>query len=187
MSSLEPYDVIVIKPITSYTDPVLTLSYYPHAPGFTIRTLIDAISAAKQPTPYTVSIDHPASIEERAKAMYMREQRDLLLRLIFTVIVAIPTFVIAVVYMSLVSQNNRIRRFFSEPMWTGNTSRLEWILFFLATPVMFYSAGMFHRRSLKEIRALWKKGSQTPILRRFTRFGSMNLLVSHLLDAIMPS
>lgn len=33
-------------------------------------------------------------------------------------------------------------------MWTGNVSRAEWALFFLATPVMLYSAGMFHRQSL---------------------------------------
>ncbi|GAW05307.1 heavy metal translocatin [Lentinula edodes] len=43
---------------------------------------------------------------------------------------------------------------------------------------MFYSAGIFHRRSIKEIHALWKRGSTVPILKRLTRFGSMNLLVS---------
>ena len=64
------------------------------------------------------------------------------------------------------------------PIWSGNASRLQWALFFLATPVMFYSAGIFHRRTLKEIYALWKKGSRVPVWKRFVRFGSMNMLVS---------
>ena len=55
---------------------------------------------------------------------------------------------------------------------------MQWATFFLATPVMFYSAGIYHRRSMKEIWALWKKGSRVPVWRRFVRFGSMNMLVS---------
>ncbi|KAL8950987.1 MAG: hypothetical protein Q9183_007489, partial [Haloplaca sp. 2 TL-2023] len=48
----------------------------------------------------------------------------------------------------------------------------------MATPVMFFAADVFHRRAIKEIRALWRRKSQVPILRRFYRFGSMNLLIS---------
>jgi P-type Cu+ transporter len=33
-------------------------------------------------------------------------------------------------------------------------------------------------RSLKELRALWRRGSRVPVWKRFVRFGSMNLLVS---------
>ena len=55
---------------------------------------------------------------------------------------------------------------------------MQWALLFLATPVMFYSAGLYHRRSLKELWALWKPGSRVPVWKRFVRFGSMNLLVS---------
>jgi hypothetical protein len=79
--------------------------------------------------------------------------------------------------MTLVHSNNQTKQYLMSPMWNGNVSRTEWALFFLATPVYFYSAGLFHRRSIKEIRALWRKGSTTPIIKRFTRFGSMNLLV----------
>ena len=64
------------------------------------------------------------------------------------------------------------------PLWAGNVSHAEWALFILATPAMFYSAGQFHRRSIKEMYALWKPGSRVPLYRRFVRFGSMNLLVS---------
>ena len=96
---------------------------------------------------------------------------------IVSIVAAIPTFIIGIVYMTLVPSDNSTRMWFMQPMWTGNVSRAEWALFFLATPVMFYSAGMFHRRSLREIYALWRKGSRVPVWKRFIRFGSMNLLV----------
>ncbi|KAK5525384.1 hypothetical protein LTR07_002536 [Exophiala xenobiotica] len=37
---------------------------------------------------------------------------------------------------------------------------------------------LFHRRTIKELRALWRPGSKVPIARRFYRFGSMNMLIS---------
>ncbi|KDQ64481.1 hypothetical protein JAAARDRAFT_117547 [Jaapia argillacea MUCL 33604] len=167
----------VHKPIETYTDPILQLTYQPAPPSFTIRTIISTVANAKSP-PFVVSIHRPATLEEKARNMQIREQRGLLLRLAFAVIAAIPTFIIGIVYMTLVHDGNPTKAFFMEPMWTGNTSRAEWALFFLSTPVMFYSAGLFHRRSLKEIRALWRPGSRTPVWKRFIRFGSMNLLVS---------
>lgn len=100
------------------------------------------------------------------------------MRAIFTTIVAIPTFIIGIVYMSLVKDGNRTKAFLMQPMWSGNASRAEWALFFLATPAMFYSASIFHRRTFKEIKALWRPGSKVPFYRRFIRFGSMNMLVS---------
>ncbi|KAJ7276355.1 HAD-like domain-containing protein [Mycena haematopus] len=167
--------VVVTTPLISHTDPVVTLSYEPDPPSFTIRTIIAALESANSP-PFNVTIYRPPSLEDRAKAMHAREQRRLLFRLLFTVVVAIPTFVIGIVFMSLVKDGNSTKEYFMTPMWTGNTSRSTWALFFLALPVMFYSAGLFHRRSIKEIVALWKRGSRTPILQRFIRFGSMNLL-----------
>ncbi|KAI9796212.1 MAG: hypothetical protein M1833_006463 [Piccolia ochrophora] len=71
-----------------------------------------------------------------------------------------------------------MRMLFEERMWSGTATRAEWSLLFLSTPVMFFAADVFHVRALKEIRALWRTGSQVPILRRFYRFGSMNLLLS---------
>lgn len=109
--------------------------------------------------------------------MQAREQFALLSRLILAVIISIPTFVIGVAFMSLVKESNSTKAFLMEPMWTGNTSRSQWALFVLATPIQFYSANMFHQRSIQEIRALWRRGSSTPIYKRFIRFGSMNLLV----------
>ncbi|KAJ3857378.1 E1-E2 ATPase-domain-containing protein [Lentinula lateritia] len=168
--------ITIVKPNQSHNDPILTISYHPAPPSFTIRHILQHIHASCPE--FQVSIHHPPTIEDVSRNIQRREQRNLLLRLLFTVIVAIPTFIIGIVYMSLVPDGDSNKAFFMKPMWTGNTSRAQWALFFLATPVMFYSAGIFHRRSVKEIHALWKRGSTVPILKRLTRFGSMNLLVS---------
>ena len=37
----------------------------------------------------------------------------------------------------------------------GNVSRNSWILFILATPVLFFAADTFHRKAIKEIKSLW--------------------------------
>ncbi|PCH41534.1 heavy metal translocatin [Wolfiporia cocos MD-104 SS10] len=171
--------VSVLKPITTHTDPILRISYTPVPPAFTIRHIIHAISDSASPaTPFTVSVHHPPSLEDRARNMQQKEQRHLLERLVFAVIVAIPTFIISIVYMDLLPSSNARRQWFEAPMWGGNAARGVWAMFFLATPVMFYSAGTFHRRSIKEVWAMWRPGSRTPVRRRFVRFGSMNLLVS---------
>ena len=173
--SLNP-SVDIVKPITGYTDRILGLSYQPSSPSLTIRTIISTIASAKSP-PFQISIDRPPSLEDRAQSMQASERSALLRRLILAVIISIPTFVIGVVFMSLVIDSNSTRVYLMEPMWVGNTSRSQWALFFLATPVQFYSAEIFHRKSIKELRALWRRGSPTPIYKRFVRFGSMNLLV----------
>jgi copper chaperone CopZ len=175
LQKLQP-DVTIVKPISDYTDSIMEVRYEPSPPEFTIRSIISAIVSA-EPTSFSASIYHPPTLEQRARSMQLHEQRALLQRLFFAFIVAIPTFIIGVVYMTLVHGNNQTKQYLMSPMWNGNASRTEWALFFLATPVYFYSAGLFHRRSIKEIRALWRKGSTTPIIKRFTRFGSMNLLV----------
>ena len=169
--------VTVIKPITAHTDPIVRISYTPEPSVFTIRTIISAIASANSP-PFNVSVYHPPTLEERARRMRLRERQNLLYRLAFAFIVAIPTFIIGIVYMTLVSHQDHTRMYLMTPMWAGRVSRAEWALFIMSTPVMFYSAGAFHRRSIKEIRALWKRGSKTPVWKRFVRFGSMNLLVS---------
>ena len=169
--------VTVLKPTTSHTDPIVQISYTPEASVFTIRTIISAIASAGSPS-FGVSVYHPPTLEERARHMQLHERWNLLYRLAFSFIVAIPTFIIGILYMTLVSHQDSTRMYLMTPVWAGRVSRAEWALFIMSTPVMFYSAGTFHRRSIKEIRALWRKASKTPIWKRFVRFGSMNLLVS---------
>ena len=176
MAVLEKYQATVEIASTDGQDAILCITYSPSPPSFTIRTIIDALSRSQSP-PLKVSVYKPPSIEERSRAIQKREQRHLLYRFIFSLVIAIPTFIIGIVFMSLAPNGNSTKDFFMEPMWTGNASRAQWSLFFLATPVMFYSAGDFHRRSWTKIVSLWKRGSKTPVWKRFTRFGSMNLLV----------
>ena len=183
MNALERLNVTVVKPVTTQADSVVQISYIPEPSVLTIRTIISAIASANSPS-FNVSVYHPPTLEERARRMQLRERQSLLYRLAFAFIVVIPTFIIGIVYMTLVSRRDPTRMYLMTPVWAGRVSRAEWALFIMSTPVMFYSAGSFHRRSIKEIRALWRKGSKTPVWKRFVRFGSMNLLVSvwHSLD-----
>jgi P-type Cu+ transporter len=178
MAAVESFipQVKIIQPITTSMDRVLEFSYQPSPPSFTIRKLMSSIASSKSP-PFRVSIYHPPSIEDRAQLMRAREYHALLRRLILAVVIAIQTFVIGIVFMSLVKGGNPTKAYLMEPMWTGNASRSQWALLFLATPVQFYSANIFHWKSIKEIRALWGRRNTTPVYKRFIRFGSMNLLV----------
>jgi P-type Cu+ transporter len=156
MSSLQPMvksgQLTILKPLVFPRNNIIELQYTPAAPNFTIRTIIEAIASSKpSESSFHVSIYRPPSLEERARRMYVHEQRTLLFRLVFAIVVAIPTFVIGVVYMSLVPHDNLTRMWFMSPLWTGNASRVEWALFLLATPVYFYSCGLFHRRCVSSL------------------------------------
>ncbi|OJD16746.1 hypothetical protein AJ78_03125 [Emergomyces pasteurianus Ep9510] len=160
----------------SLKKPVITVTYQPQPPSMTVRNIISTIESANDA--FKASIYHPPTIEDRSRAMQLHERRRLLIRLLFVFIAAIPTFMIGIVWMSLVPSTNNIRKYFYEPIWAGQVTCLEWALFIITTPVMCFGADVFHVRAFKEIRALWRPGSKVPILRRFYRFGSMNLLIS---------
>ncbi|KAF8639659.1 hypothetical protein AX17_000924 [Amanita inopinata Kibby_2008] len=179
MSALESLkdDIIIEKPLTTHTDPVIVITYIPRLPSFSIRDVASTVASSSDP-PFRVTVHHPPTLEQLSRAVRLRERRHILFRLIFSLVAAIPTFIIGIVYMTLVKDGNPGKKYLMEPIWAGNASRLHWALFFIATPVMFYSANVYHYRSIKEIRALWRRGSQVPLLARFTRFGSMNLLVT---------
>lgn len=155
--------------------PIMKISYVPDAPGFTIRQILAAVQASDPAL--RASIHHPPSLEERSKAAQKKHQWQLLYRALGTLIVAIPTFIIGIVYMSLIPEDNPSKHYLMMP-WTSGISRAQIALFVLSTPVYFFAADVFHRRALKEVQTLWRKGSKVPILRRFYRFGSMNTLMS---------
>jgi heavy metal translocating P-type ATPase len=169
-------DSVLINQRPTLNDPRLSVTYTPQPPDLTARRFISIINSSHET--FSAAIDRPPSVEERSRAIQHREQRHILLRLLFTLCVAIPTFVIGIVYMSLVPSTNKTRMWFEEPLWSGQASRTEWALFIMTTPVMFFGADVFHVRAFKQLRALWRPGSRVPILRRFYRFGSMNLLIS---------
>lgn len=168
-------DVVIVKPLT-LKDPVLEIIYMPRPPKLTIRDIIAAIDALNDL--FITNVYLPPSIEQRSQSMQKNEQNRLLARLVFSFVIAIPTLLIGVIWMSLVPASNNIRRFFEQSTWSTSITRADWALFILATPVFFLAADVFHIRAFKEIRALWRKGSTVPLLQKFYRFGSMNLLIS---------
>ena len=166
---------VEVAQLPSRKTPILKISYVPNPPSFTVRHIIHV--AATDPA-FTITFHHPPTLEERSRAMHVQERRRILRRVLLCVITAIPVFLIGIVFMSLVSPHNPIRRYLMHPLWLGAVSRAQWALFILATPVYFFAADVFHDRALKEVRALWRRRSPTPVLQRFYRFGSMNMLMS---------
>lgn len=157
-------------------DPSVTVTYTPSPPDITVRKLIDTINGAHDA--FKASVFHPPSLEDRSRRMRNQEQKQILWRLVFTAIAAIPSFVIGVVFMSLVPNSSHTKTWFREPIFGGSGMRMDWALFFITTPVMFFGTDIFHRRAIKEIVFMWQPRSTVPLLRRFYRFGSMNLLIS---------
>ena len=155
--------------------PRLRVRYMPDAPRFTIRHILHAIEATDPSL--QASIYHPPTLEERSRAIRAKHQRQLMYREILTLIIAIPTFVLGIVYMNLVPDSSPTKQYLMKP-WRSGLSRLEIILCVLATPVYFFAADVFHVRAIKELRTLWRGNSRTPFLERFYKFGSMNLLIS---------
>jgi Cu+-exporting ATPase len=156
MRALQPWitqgKVTVLKSLAFPHSNVFQLEYVP-TQDLNIRILIHTVASSKpSESPFRVSLYKPPTLEQRARGMYEREQRALLHRLLFAVVSAIPTFIIAVVYMSLVSSNNATREWFMSPLWAGRASRIDWALLIIATPVYLYSCGIFHRRSVRLIR-----------------------------------
>lgn len=164
--------VIDFTPIT-LDDPVIIVRYQPSPPEFTLRTIFTALKAEN----FDPTIEKRPSIEERSRRLQAREQRQILFRIIAAVIIAIPTFIIGIVFMALLPKDSQIMAYWKQPLW-GDAARDVVALFFLATPVQFFVADHFHRRALHGLRALWRRGSRVPIWKRFVRFGSMDLLIS---------
>ena len=166
---------VVEKP--TFENPIVTITYQPSLdPRLTPRQFVSTINASDPAL--QASIYHPPTIEERGRRMQHHERLYILRRLIFSGMVAIPTFIIGIVFMDLVSSHNPTRIWFQEPTWSGSVQRAEWALFIMTTPVMLFGSDVFHKRAAREIWSMWKPSSSVPILRRFYRFGSMNLLIS---------
>lgn len=165
---------IRIESLPTTRDPLLKISYLPDSPALTVRQILRAISDIDES--FEPVIYKSISLEERSKRMQKREQLHMFYRFTLALVAAIPSLIIGVIYMSLVSSTNSGRLYLEELL--RGVSRAEWALFVTATPVYFFAADVFHRRSLKELYALWRTGSPVPLLRRFYRFGSMNMLIS---------
>ena len=159
----------------SMTRPIVEVKYTPDAPSFTIRHILAAIEQADRD--FVPHIYHPPTLEERARNIAKRHQRDLLLRVIVTAILTIPTFIVGIIYMTSVPDDNPGKMWLMEP-WKAGIGRAQFILLALATPVFFWPASIFHKRAIREIVVMWRPSSKIPLAQRFYRFGSMDLLVS---------
>lgn len=165
---------VEIDEAPTISNPIMTVSYTPAAPSFTIRSILSAISEVDEAL--HPAIYHPPTIEERSRQMHARSRRRLLYRLLLAIAAAIPGLIIGIIYMALVSKHDPNRMYLMEKL--NGVSRAEWALLIVSTPVYFFGADIFHRRTIKEMYAMWKPGSPVPLLRRFYRFGSMDMLVS---------
>jgi len=164
--------IVIDDPIT-LDHPYVKFTYIPSPPNLTIRSVLDEI---KNVGKFDVEIIEAVSLDEHLRRIAKLETLKVAYRLAITTVLAIPTFIFGIVGMSLLPKSNGFRKWLDKPLWTGNVSRMVWILFFLSTPVYFFATDIFHRKALKEIRTLWKKN--VPWKRRLFRFGSMNLLMS---------
>lgn len=173
LAALRRQDVDIQKP-PAVESPFVSISYTPSAPAFTLRRILGDIRAL-DPS-FTTSIHKPASVEQRSREMLRREQKAIFLRALLSLITGIPTLVIGVVYMNLVSKNDPGYMYLMHPI--HGVSRAEWALFAMATPVYIFATDYFHRRMVKELYSLWRPRSPVPIAKRFYRFGSMNMLIS---------
>jgi heavy metal translocating P-type ATPase len=171
--SLKQLRVEITKKPTLHS-PILSVSYVPDAPRLTIRHIIDTVINIDNS--FDVSIHKPKTVEERSREMLAKERRAIAIRALVTMVTAIPTLIIGVIYMSLVPQDDAGYQFFMQPI--HGVPLAEWATFALSTPIYLFAADHFHRRTLKEIWALWRPKSPVPIGKRFYRFGSMNMLIS---------
>ncbi|KAI4232365.1 MAG: hypothetical protein L6R40_007397 [Gallowayella cf. fulva] len=169
-------DHLDIENSPSIESPIIGLIYTPIPGLLTVRDIISTIHGVHEQ--FVTHVYHPPSIENQSQVMQAQERKKLLIRLVLCSVVSIPTLLIGVVWMSLVPETNPTRKFFEHNAWGSTVTRAQWALCILASSVMFFASDVFHIRALKEIRALWRPKSQVPLLRRFYRFGSMNLLVS---------
>jgi heavy metal translocating P-type ATPase len=155
-------------------EPIFAIAYKPRAPVVTVRSIMAAIDATDKT--FQVSLFKRMTIEERARVLQARNRHRLLLRVILATSMAVPTFIIGIVLMTLVSSDNKGRIYFSHTL--QGVARGEWALLAFSSPVYFFAADVFHRGMIKGIYALWRKGSTTPFLQRFYKFGSMDTLLS---------
>ncbi|KAJ5017632.1 putative copper-transporting ATPase HMA5 [Colletotrichum sp. SAR 10_99] len=175
LAAFSPYgDRLSVQEHGTLENPIFTVTYVPQAPDFTVRAILESIMATDDA--FIPTVYHPPTMEERSQQMMRRTRLRLMLRVLLCFVAAIPTLIIGIVYMNLVSPENHGRHYLMQPL--NGVSRAEWSLLIMATPVYFFAADIFHRRAIKELYSLWRPGSPVPILRRLYRFGSMDMLVS---------
>lgn len=183
-------DAIVIEDPITLNQPFVKFTYIPDVENkTTVRRFLSDLNhlqPLEDEPGYTINMNKEGifkcnlvkkvSIDEHLKKLAKEEVTKIVKRLALTTVIAIPTFIFGIVGMSLLPKHNKFRMWLEEPLWTGNVSRVMWIVFFLSTPVYFFAADVFHVKAMKEIRSLWLH--KNSFKNRFFKFGSMSLLMS---------
>ncbi|KAF3196656.1 hypothetical protein TWF679_004568 [Orbilia oligospora] len=167
--------VTIVKPITSPRVPEITIKYTPQ-PDITARKLIEKIESVDPA--FKVIVKPSQSLEDRSALVHKAEVRRIGVRLLLSVICAIPAFIIGIVFMALLPKDNKYRVWSEKPIWSGTANVSEWSLLIISTPVYFFAADLFHVRAYQEMRGLWSRKNPKPVWKKFMKFGSMNLLMS---------
>ncbi|KAF3913468.1 hypothetical protein AA313_de0204954 [Arthrobotrys entomopaga] len=175
IQSFASSQVTIVKPLTSLKCPEVTFKYTPQ-PDITARKLIEALKAVDPAFKVTVKLSQ--TLEDRSATVHKAEVRRIAIRLLLSVICAIPAFIIGIVFMVLLPGNHALRMWAERPVWKGNVTIAEWSLMIISTPVYFFAADLFHVRALQELRGLWSRKNPKPVWKKFLKFGSMNLLMS---------
>lgn len=163
---------------SSLEDPASTLTYTANPPEFTLRTIRRAIAELG----FTLSVVKPETSSDRARQAQKRERRRILIRLAICIVFCIPTFLIGVVFASLLPEHSRLRMYWHHPIW-GGASRMTIALFCLATPIQFGIGQFFYERAYKSLRGVWRKrrgkiDKKRVWIDRLLRWGSMDTLVA---------
>ncbi len=155
--------------------PLLMLTYSPSPPEITVRSYMKFVSSLSPH--FSASIVPPPNLENMAHDIQSHYQRKILLRLASIILLAIPTFILGVVFTALIPQDSSLAKYWSTPILNGRVSRDTWALFFIATPVYFFGSDVFVRKAVQELWSLWRN-KWASLWRRLFRFGSMDLLMA---------
>lgn len=163
---------------SSLDKPVCTITYTANPPDFTLRTIRRAIAELG----FTMSVEKPETSQDRARKAQARERKRILIRLAICVIFCIPTFLIGVVFASLLPDDSSTKMYWHHPVW-GGASRITVSLFALATPIQFGIGQFFYERAYKSLRGVWRRRRGKVDMKkvwidRLLRWGSMDTLVA---------
>lgn len=171
-------EILSYTPIISVDQPISQITYIPDSPRFTLRTIRKAITNLGG---FQLSIQHDLTLAQRAEKAQAAERRRILYRLLTTFLFVVPTFVVGVVGMMLLSEENSFKHSLETPVW-GDSTKGTWVMFSLATPIQFGVGWFFYERAFKSLRGVWRRKRQVPWQRvwfeRLFKWGSMDSLVS---------
>ncbi|EJT96795.1 heavy metal translocatin [Dacryopinax primogenitus] len=156
--------------MTCSSPDLFTLSYLPSS-ALSIRTILSSLPPGLSGTLY-----RPPTLSELARVSQLKELNHRLLAFSLSFLFALPTFVIGIVGMLLLSSTNPLNKWCMSSAWGGATIGTLF-LFALATPVYFVlAARTFHYHAYTALRTAVRRRPFR--LSHLISFGNMDTLVS---------